>query len=80
MSTVKTRYKLKVVILIEGYGEWRRGFSSLFNLEKSPVPSLCYFCNLWGVSPWTMCCEHTTTARMLYSATIYLHLQHTNLK
>jgi hypothetical protein len=36
------------VKLIERYDEWWSGFSSLFNLEKSPVPSLCYFGEWWG--------------------------------
>jgi len=36
----KTGYKSKVVKLIERYDEWRSGFSSLFNLKKSSVPSL----------------------------------------
>jgi hypothetical protein len=44
----KTGYKSKVVKLIERYGKWRSGFSSLFNVEKSPVPSLGYFGEWWG--------------------------------
>jgi hypothetical protein len=37
VNSLKTRYKSKVVKLIECYDEWRSGFPSLFNLEKSPV-------------------------------------------
>ena len=38
----KARYKSKVVKLIERYEGWWSRFSSLFNLEKSLVSSLCY--------------------------------------
>jgi len=43
----KTGYKSKVVKLSERHDEWRSGVSSLFNLEKSPVASLCYYGEWW---------------------------------
>ena len=43
VNSVKTRYKSIFVKLIECYAEWQSVFSSLFILEKGPLPSLCYF-------------------------------------
>jgi hypothetical protein len=70
----KTRYKSKAVKGIERYDKWQSRFPSLFNLEKIPVPSFCYFCELFHcfVIPLLGCLFTVTIYKFETTATILI--------